>query len=172
MALPLIGAGRANISPLECCRQLNEAIKEYSSSATNLILNEIRVCLHMKEHYDAFINEISRVNTTRKDSASSSSSIEAVSTTTAPSIAFKLISDKQERIDEAKKALEAISHREIQVVEHEDDSYDQSNAKLIQDIEKLCEANNVKFIWDFNSKKIKVTKKRRYFTDIYLKILI
>lgn len=165
MTLPLIGAGRANISPLECCRQLNEAIKEYSASATTLILTEIRVCLHMKEHYDAFINEISRVNTTRKDSAASSSSSSStgeVSTTTAPSIAFKLISDKQERIDEAKKALEAISHREIQVVEHEDDSYDQSNTKLIQDIEKLCEANNVKFIWDFNSKKIKVTKKTRH----------
>jgi uncharacterized protein (DUF2147 family) len=120
----------------------------------------------MKEHYDAFIDEIS----TRKDSvasSSSSSSIEAAAataaTTTAHSIAFKLISDKQERIDEAKKALEAISHREIQVVEHEDDSYDQSNAKLIQDIERLCESNNVKFIWDFNSKKIKVTKNKTFY---------
>ena len=164
MTLPLIGAGLARMSPQQCCRQLNEAIKEYSSSATSLILTEIRVCLHKKEHYDAFINEIS----TRKDSAAASSSslssIETAATTTkAPFITFKLISDKQERIDEAKKALEAISHREIKVDEHDDDSYDQSNAKLIQDIERLCESNNVKFIWDFNSKKIKVTKNKTFY---------
>ena len=101
-------------------------------------------------------NEVEATTTKNKDtipSSSSSSESESGWIKTVP-----IDSDKQKSLgQDAQNSLESSSSK-IQAEEHEDDSYDQSNAILIQDIECLCSTNNVTFSWDFNNKKIKVTK--------------
>ena len=100
--------------------------------------------------------KVEAITTKTKDtvpSSSSSSESESGWVNTVP-----IDSDKQKSLgQETQNSLESSSSK-IQAEEHEDDSYDQSNASLILDIEGLCSTNNVTFSWDFNNKKIKVTK--------------
>lgn len=125
--------------------------------------SRLSICLNSNQESEAS-NKVEAITTTQNKDTVPSSSSSSSSSSESESGWVKTVpidsgNQKSIGLDAQNSLEESSSISKIQAEEHEDDSYDPSNDSLIQDIEGLCSTNNVTFSWDFNNKKIKVTKK-------------
>lgn len=170
ITLPLLALGSDRI--VRGYQAVMRALNEFVDSASILWLTRIDVCIERADKYNELLRTIG-VSTLSPQikvaycpqSSSSSLSLSSAqaqdkssssSQDCANKIKFKLISDRQDRIDRCKKMIDDLM-AEFETQEYSDDYLEPSNADVVNKIERLCKRNNVNFTWHFDQHMIKVS---------------